>query len=422
VTVPVIGQTGVIGAAAVAALGLGVVVGCAVVDVKKPAPLMTEGSMSPQPWTRYPDWPKARWDTFNTLVTTATPTSGPVRRLAGAIAGDPDNGRRLAFDTRRGVSCLVCHVMGPAGQDQPGNFGPDLSEIGNAGRSDEYLFNVVYDARVYNPETLMPPWGAHGVFTESEIRDIVAFLKTLKAPAAFPSAFHDPNRRPRPVEERDNLDPFVNPAMNALDQGKELFARHGPTGAACATCHANLEETFKTWAAGMPKYEPRLNKVLGVEEFVARHAAATTGDAFLMQSPENLALAIYLRSFANGQPIRIDTASEDAIAAYERGKALSARKIGQLNFACVDCHAKERGANKWLRGQYLTERRGQTPHFPAWRITRNEIWDIRKRFQWCNVAIRANELPPDHPAYGDLELYVTSFSNGLPLNVPGIGY
>jgi sulfur-oxidizing protein SoxA len=422
VTVSVLGRTGVIGAVAAAVVSLGVVVGCAGDDVKKPAPLMIEGSVSPQPWTRYPDWPKARWDSFNTLVTTTTPTPGSVRRLAAGTAGDPGNGRRLAFDTRRGVSCLVCHVMGPAGQNQPGNFGPDLSEIGNAGRSDEYLFNVVYDARVYNPESLMPPWGAHDVFTESEIQDIVAFLRTLKAPAVFATALNDPNRRPQPTQERDNLDPFVNPAMNALDQGKELFARPGPKGAACATCHATPEESFKTWAAAMPTYEPRLNKMLGVEEFVARHAVATTGDAFLMQSPENLALAVYLRNLANGQPIMIDTMSEGAGAAYERGKALSIRKIGQLNFACVDCHAKERGANKWLRGQYLTERRGQTPHFPTWRITRTEIWDIRKRFQWCNVAIRANELPPDHPAYGDLELYVTSFSNGLPLNVPGFGY
>ena len=73
----------------------------------------------------------------------------------------PANGAKLVADRNRGGSCLACHVMGPAGgADLPGNVGPDLSEIGNAGREDEWLFNYVYDARVYNPETVMPPWGS----------------------------------------------------------------------------------------------------------------------------------------------------------------------------------------------------------------------------------------------------------------------
>ena len=35
------------------------------------------------------------------------------------------------------------------------------------------------------PKPIMPPWGGHGVFTDDEINDMVAFLKTLKAPAVF---------------------------------------------------------------------------------------------------------------------------------------------------------------------------------------------------------------------------------------------
>ena len=30
---------------------------------------------------------------------------------------------------------------------------------------DEWLFNYVYDGRVYNPDTVMPPWGRHGFLT-----------------------------------------------------------------------------------------------------------------------------------------------------------------------------------------------------------------------------------------------------------------
>src|SRR5581483_2480247 len=194
----------------------------------------------------------------------------------------------------RGGSCLACHVMGPAGgADLPGNVGPDLSELGNWGRDDERLFNYVNDARVYNPATVMPPWGTHGLFNDEEIGHIVAFLKTLKSPAKFKTALDDPNQRPAPVEKRDNMDPMVNPGTWAIEKAQALWKARGPDGFACVTCHSKPEDAFKTWAAGMPKWEPRLNKVLGVEEFVTRHAKATTGAVWLMQSPENLAMSVY---------------------------------------------------------------------------------------------------------------------------------
>src|SRR6202011_3157168 len=194
----------------------------------------------------------------------------------------------------------------------------------------------------------------------------------------------------------------------------------GPGGAACATCHRQPAQAFKTWAATMPRWEPRLNKVLGVEEFVTRHAQAATGHAWPIESAENVALAVYLRFLANGSTIAVDTESPPAQAAYARGEALAHRKVGQLNFACVDCHTPEGGAGKWIRGQWLALMRGALDHFPTWRTSQQAIWDIRKRFQWCQVAVWANELPPDAKEYGDLELYLTAQSNGLKLNVPGI--
>ena len=86
----------------------------------------------------------------------------------------------------------------------------------------------------------------------------------------------------------------------------------------------------------------------------------------------------------------------------------------------MDCHSPDRGGLKWIRGQWLGEQKGQYDHFPTWRTSLNEIWDIRKRFQWCQVNIRADELPPDAKEYGDLELFLAAQSDGLKMNVPGI--
>jgi sulfur-oxidizing protein SoxA len=409
-------------AAALVAAGLFVIAGAngARAQAKKEAPLETKEDASARPWKRYTGWPTRDYSKYNTLGNLASPPAPKEpRKISGPITGDPKKGAEMVADRNRGGSCLACHVIGPAGgANLPGNVAPDLSEIGNAGREDEWLFNYIYDARVYNPDTVMPPWGSHGFFDDQEINDMVAFLKTLKSPAVFKTELDDPTKRPPPVEKRDNLDPIENPAMWAVDKAPELWKQTGSTGSSCNTCHSDPKTSFQTWAASMPKWEPRLNKALSVEEFVTRHAKATTGASWSMETDENRAMSVYLHFLANGTPLKIDTSSPEAKAAIERGKELSARKVGQLNMACTDCHGKV--ANHWIRGQWLGEPKGQYDHFPTWRTSLLAIWDIRQRFQWCQVNIRADELPPDAKEYGDLEFYLATQNEGQKLSVPGI--
>ena len=409
-------------AAALIAAGLFVIAGeqGASAQAKKEVPLETKEDASARPWKRHAGWPTRDYSKFNTLGNLASPPAPKQpRKISGPITGDAKKGAEMVADRNRGGSCLACHVMGPAGgANLPGNVAPDLSEIGNAGREDEWLFNYIYDGRVYNPDTVMPPWGSHGLFDDQEINDMVAFLKTLKSPAVFKTELDDPAKRPPPVEKRDNLDPIENPAMWAVDKAQELWKQAGAAGSSCNTCHSDPKTSFKTWAASMPMWEPRLNKVLGVEEFVTRHAKATTGASWPMETEENRAMSVYLHFLANGAPLKVDTSSPGAKAAMERGKELSARKVGQLNMACTDCHGKV--ANRWIRGQWLGEPKGQYDHFPTWRTSLLAIWDIRQRFQWCQVNIRADELPPDAKEYGDLEFYLAVQNEGQKLSVPGI--
>lgn len=409
-------------AAALIAAGLFVIAGeqGASAQAKKEVPLETKEDASARPWKRYAGWPTRDYSKFNTLGNLASPPAPKQpRKISGPITGDAKKGAEMVADRNRGGSCLACHVMGPAGgANLPGNVAPDLSEIGNAGREDEWLFNYIYDGRVYNPDTVMTPWGSHGLFDDQEINDMVAFLKTLKSPAVFKTELDDPAKRPPPVEKRDNLDPIENPAMWAVDKAQELWKQAGAAGSSCNTCHSDPKTSFKTWAASMPMWEPRLNKVLGVEEFVTRHAKATTGASWPMETEENRAMSVYLHFLANGAPLKVDTSSPGAKAAMERGKELSARKVGQLNMACTDCHGKV--ANHWIRGQWLGEPKGQYDHFPTWRTSLLAIWDIRQRFQWCQVNIRADELPPDAKEYGDLEFYLAVQNEGQKLSVPGI--
>ena len=385
-------------------------------------PMLRTGSAASVPWQRYGDWTKSHWD-FNSLADSsrspAAPKLGDIMQMPPG-PGDAEIGRKLAFSRDRGSSCVTCHVMGPQTPELPGNIGPDLSEYGSSGRSEQEVFNTIFDPRSVNPHSMMLPWGRNGFFSKEEIRHIVAFVMTLKAPSQFKDPLDDPQKRPVPVETRDWSDPFVNPAAAAIESGAELYRQASAGGKSCGGCHATPDVSFKSWAVTMPKWDPGMKAIVGVEEFITRHSAATMGVTWLMQSVENTNLSVYLHSLSNNQPITVDITSPGAKEAFQRGEVLSRAKIGQLNLSCENCHSSSMGGKHWMRGQYLGELPGQIAHFPTWRTSREEIWDIRKRFQWCNVQIRANELAPDAPQYGDLELYMAGISNGATMQVPGI--
>jgi sulfur-oxidizing protein SoxA len=379
-------------------------------------PLEMEQPTYQAPWKRYSSkkWKKIDWKDYYNLRQGVNNPTAFYQSIEG-LKGDPKKGAKTVVNRKRG-NCIACHVMPGA---LPGNVGIDLSTIGSWQRTDEQLFNYIFDPRIFNPNTVMPPWGANNMLTKQEIIDVVAYLQTLKTPVKFKDKNENPNQRPAPIEERDNLDEFENPGMFAVTLGEELYNKKGKTGKSCNSCHDKPAETFKKWAVTMPKVETRLNKVMGIEEFVTRHARATTGEEYLSQSKENIGLAVYLRYLSNGEAISIDISDKNTKIAMERGKALTEKKIGQFNLACTDCHVAS--ANKWIRGQYLGAfDAGMMDHFPVFRTSKDLIWDIRKRFQWCNVSVRANELEPDAPEYGDIELYLTVKNKGKVLSVPGI--
>ena len=124
---------------------------------------------------------------------------------------------------------------------------------------------------------------------------------------------------------------------------------------------------------------------------------------------------------SNGLPVAVDTQSAEARAALARGRASFVRRVGERNHACADCHTAEHGADKFLGGRMLADATtGVTRHFPTWRTSQNDAWDLRRRFQWCMTPLGANMLAADAVEYAELELYLTQFDNGKPLSVPGI--
>jgi sulfur-oxidizing protein SoxA len=373
---------------------------------------------------RYAGWTKKDFRRFRTYAYTDTRGDIPVQRatMPRGVKGDARKGRAL-FMARAKGPCTGCHLIPGSDVWPAGNVGPDLSTIADRKLTDEYLYQQVYDPRVVFPQTSMPPWGATGAFTPAEIVHLVTFMQTLKSPAPPEK---DPDRNPatrrKPVGFGDNLDPTNNPAVLLAEDAEAQWRAKGPAGKACADCHAGGPATaMKGVATRYPRFLAKYRRVMSIEDFLTVHGPETTGAPFASESASNLNMTLLVKMASNGLPIAVDTDGREARAALGRGRASFYRRVGERNHSCADCHTPEKGANKFLGGRYLGDvTAGLTRHFPTWRTSQTQVWDMRKRMQWCMTPLGMNMLPADAIEYAELELFLTSFDKGKPLSVPGI--
>ncbi len=373
---------------------------------------------------RYRGWTTEDFGRFRTYAYDDLRREPPVERVAmpAGLRGDARKGRALFMSRSKGP-CTGCHLI-PGDDVWPaGGVGPDLSTIGDRGLPDAYLYQQIHDPRAVFPATTMPPWGAAGVLTPQDIADVVAFLQSLKGPLPTET---DPDRNPvtrkKPVGFGDNLDPTNNPGVLLAEGAEERWQARGPAGRACGDCHdGGPAAAVRGVATRYPRFVARYGRVMAIEDFLTVHAPETTGRAMPAESEDNLTMTVLVKMASNGLPVAIDVTSPEARAALARGRASFDKRVGQRNHACADCHTVGRGADKFLGGRLLADvSTGLTRHFPTWRTSQNQLWDMRRRFQWCMTPLGMNMLPADSVEYAELELYLTSFDVGKPLSVPGI--
>ena len=85
-------------------------------------------------------------------------------------------GKDVAFDRKKG-NCLACHMI--AGGSLPGNIGPPLVAMKARFPDYEKMKAQIADPRITNPNTIMIPFGPHGVLSKQEIELVSQFIYTL---------------------------------------------------------------------------------------------------------------------------------------------------------------------------------------------------------------------------------------------------
>ena len=93
-----------------------------------------------------------------------------------------NNGRGLQYsddpDGANGGNCYACHQLDPT-EVAYGTLGPSLTGYGARGQSQamlEYTWTKLWNTHAYNVCSHMPRFGAAGILTEAQLKDIMAYL------------------------------------------------------------------------------------------------------------------------------------------------------------------------------------------------------------------------------------------------------
>ena len=113
----------------------------------------------------------------------------------GQYLGDWQRGAEVAGNGRglqssddptkpNGGNCYACHQLAP-GEVAYGTLGPSLTGYGARGQSQamlQYTWTKLWDTHAYNLCSHMPRFGAQGILTEQQLKDVMAYLLDPPSP------------------------------------------------------------------------------------------------------------------------------------------------------------------------------------------------------------------------------------------------
>ena len=270
------------------------------VSAQQPAPLQLEGVASPQPWQRYRDWNKARWDDYNTMAARGvTPPKGSEIVLA-EVKGDAALARSDAGLQPRAAAWSA--IMGPKTQEGQMSVPTCRNRHGRTHRPVALQLRV--RSAAYNPaQSMMPPWGKHGFYKDDD-QDIVAASRDPEnAGQILRSARRSSHAAGRIGEDRDAADPFVNPAMDRPPPVAPTVSSSTRTGLHRPLV-ADPKAAFRRWAVEMPKWEPRLGRCWAPRNSSPAIARRDTGADVLMKRATMSISRLTVANFATARRSR----------------------------------------------------------------------------------------------------------------------
>ena len=214
-------------------------------------------------------------------------------------------------------------------------------------------------------------------------------------------------------------DDFANPGMTAVEEGRTQFHQAGVNEKSCANCHGKNGNKFNLKKiASYPIYNNEQGKPFTLQEQINY-----CGEEYLDNVPyvydcvDLVELEAFVRYLARGEKVNVKI-TDELKPFYEKGKKLYNTRFGQMNMACVTCH--DQFAGQRLRGQVLSQ--GHSNGFPLYRLGNGKMTSLHGRFKQCFRSFRAEPFDLGSDEFINLELYLHSRGNGLPIETPAVRY
>jgi len=212
-------------------------------------------------------------------------------------------------------------------------------------------------------------------------------------------------------------DDSANPAMLWVQDGQAAWnAPQGPQGKACASCHAAAESGMRGVAARYPSWDSVLARPvnLGSRIDLCRQRYQQLAP-LAADHPQLLGLEAYVAHQSRGMPISPDP-DPRLQPSRDRGALAFARRMGQLDLSCAQCH--DQLAGRKLAGSVIPQ--GHPTGYPLYRLEWQGLGSLQRRLRGCMTGVRAEPFAAGSIEFVELELHLASRAMGMALETPAV--
>lgn len=208
----------------------------------------------------------------------------------------------------------------------------------------------------------------------------------------------------------------LNPAMLWVAEGEALWNEAPANIKSCAGCHGDASVSMRGVAARYPAFDEVSGKAIDLQGRInACRVRRQQQPAYAPESRPLLGLAAYLGLQSRGLAI---SPPEDPrlTAARQRGEALFHTPMGQLDFACTQCHDANWGRR--LAGSPIPQ--AHATGYPIYRLEWQGMGSLQRRLRNCMTGVRAEPFAYGADDLVELELYLASRAAGMTVETPAV--
>jgi sulfur-oxidizing protein SoxA len=250
----------------------------------------------------------------------------------------------------------------------------------------------------------------------------MAALLLLAAPSLSASEIPQAERRSgysfmAPDTQAIQNDDTDNPGMLWVLDGEKLWnTKAGAAGKACADCHNDARTSMKGVAARYPAFDKALGRPTNLEQRINLcRSQQQQASPLPYESRDLLALTAFVAQQSRG--VAIEAHADPQLAPFvAKGRELFMQRQGQLNLGCTNCH--DDNWDKRLAGSAITQ--AHPTGYPLYRLEWQSLGSLQRRLRACITGFRAQPYDYGAPELVELELYLMSRAQGMPVETPAV--